>query len=59
MDNALQKMLLWTMLLLASPILVNMIMMWQEKMGMSSLAQGATGIAWLAILSFMMLKKRN
>ncbi len=59
MDNAMQKMMLWVFLVIGSPVLVNAIMIWQNNMGFSKLAQGATGVVWLCLMGALMIRKKD
>lgn len=58
MDNTAQGMILWVLMILFSPILVNIIMIWQDNMGFSDFSQAVVGCSWLAFMGVVLWRNR-
>lgn len=54
-----QKFMFWILVLIGSPVAVNLLIMWQENMGYSKDVQGLTALAWITIMGIVLLKKKK
>lgn len=48
-----ENLLMWVLLIFCAPIAINLIMIFQDNMGYSKLAQGLVGVGYLALMGVM------